>query len=148
MMERSALHNAEMALAEARMKVMQAQHMAPDANIRDLPQADIAEQSLLGDVIFDNIWSDMKMHDKIEASARQVGACHKAALQQLEAARARHRSLTADAEEKHRLLEVSRQALQGAREAAFARITGGGQAPASQGGDDGPPAYAPPAYSA
>jgi len=139
MMERNALHQAEMNMAGARMLVLQAQGQSPA--VRDLPPVTIAQGSLMSDVFFDNIFTDMAFHEKIERSAVEVRRCALALDEQLGAVRARHQALLGEVGEKGRLLEASRVALQRVREAAFGRTLQG-----TRGGGEGEPP--PPAYSA
>ena len=143
MMERNALHQAEMHVAGARMLVLQAQGQSPA--VRDLPPVTIAQGSLMSDVFFDNIFTDMAFHEKIERSAAEVHHCALALEEQLSRSQARHAALGDEVGEKGRLLETSRVALQKAREAAFKRTLQG-----SRGGmaSDAVPDAAPPAYSA
>ncbi|EOO03924.1 hypothetical protein UCRPA7_646 [Phaeoacremonium minimum UCRPA7] len=153
MMERNALHQAETQVQEARMLVMQAQRMSE--HVQPLPPVQIAQGSLMTDVFFDNIFTDMAFHDKIKASNLEVQRCADNLARQLASARSRHMDLSWELDRRAAALEESRVNLQKARQAAFERITG----PAQTGGADGegppppavppkdvPPKDAPPAY--
>ncbi|KAJ3494460.1 hypothetical protein NLJ89_g10802 [Agrocybe chaxingu] len=69
-MERNALSSARGSAAQAEMFVEQARSFSPA--IRSIRRVHIAEGSLLGDVLFDNIFSDMAFHTKIKESAAEV----------------------------------------------------------------------------
>lgn len=117
MMERNALSQAEFKTSSARMLVQQAQRFSP--MVRHLPPVNIAQGSLISDVFFDNIFTDMAFHEKIKASAAEVERCAYALDFDLGEARNRHRALLMDLHDKARKLEESRLALQKARERAF-----------------------------
>lgn len=117
MMERNALSQAELKVSSARMLVQQAQRFSP--MVRNLPPVSIAQGSLISDVFFDNIFSDMAFHEKIKASTAEVERCAYALDLDLEDSRSRHRALSMDLQDKARKLEESRLALQKAREEAF-----------------------------
>lgn len=142
MMERNALHKAEMAIATARTSVIQAQALMPE--VRDLPVVDIAHGNLMSDVFFDNIFTDMAFHDKIHASVAMVDKCDKALNQEVQLALGRENDYRQNLATKEKNLQVARQALQKARQDAFERVLSGG---ASQPQDARLP-EAPPAYAA
>ncbi|KAE8233664.1 hypothetical protein CF326_g1296 [Tilletia indica] len=125
MMERSALQRAETASSEARILVMQAQRMTP--HIGDLPIAKINHGSLMGDVFFDNIFTDMAFHDKIKESRQSVRRSDLALTQILEATKSRHADLTQQLEGREVTLESTRKALQQERERVFEQVNGGKQ---------------------
>ena len=129
MMERNAVNNAERSFMEARMMVMQARNSS--SSVKDLPQVKFAKGSLLGDVIFDNIFSDMAMHDELKRSRMEVGRCMNALEQGLAEAKGRHTTLSWDLKSKAEALNQARIDLQKAREAVFKRTT-----------EEAPPAYA------
>ncbi|KAF9874915.1 hypothetical protein CkaCkLH20_07609 [Colletotrichum karsti] len=122
MMERSALQRAESAAQEARMLVMQAQRMTP--YIGDLPSVSINHGNLMGDVLFDNIFSDMAFHDEIKKSRTSVERCTQALSRLLHETRDRHASLMRAGKEKERRLDETREALQKERERLFELIAG------------------------
>ncbi|KAJ9138407.1 Elongation factor 2 protein [Pleurostoma richardsiae] len=131
MMERSALSQAEVQVAQARALVAQAQRTSPA--VRDLPPVRIAQGSLMSDVFFDNIFTDMAFHEKIKQSAFEVQQCAGALAREVAAVDGRHAELARGLEGKARALEESRVTLQKAREAAFERITGRPLPPYSEG---------------
>lgn len=123
MMERNALSQAEVQLSQVRVAVAQAQRMS--AAVRDLPNVKISHGSLMGDVLFDNIFSDMAFHDKIKASIVELEKAAKALDEQVAAAKQRYAGSQQDLAQAGRELEDSRVGLQKARELAFEKVIGG-----------------------
>jgi len=123
MMERDALSRATIHLSSASMLVMQAQRLSPA--VRNLRQVNIAQGSLMSDVFFDNIWTDMAFHEKIKASNAEVARCAAELDRDALDARSRRSRLLEELHQQEKRLEADRVALQQAREAAFARVTGG-----------------------
>ncbi|GKT41045.1 uncharacterized protein ColSpa_01226 [Colletotrichum spaethianum] len=123
MMERSALQRAESAAQEARMLVLQAQRMTP--YIGDLPPISINHGSLMGDVLFDNIFTDMAFHDEIKKSRVSVERCAQVLGRFLQETRGRHQELTWQLKSRGASLESTRTALQKERERLFEQIAGG-----------------------
>ncbi|KAL7916701.1 hypothetical protein GGI35DRAFT_48416 [Trichoderma velutinum] len=132
-MERNALSQAEVQISQARMDIMNAQRM--DSTIKDLPPVKISHGNLVGDVLFDNIFSDMDFHDKIKRSNAEVERCAKALKQEIQGAQQRHQGTESEMRDKERQLKDMRAALQAAREMAFERTLNGGS------GGELPPAY-------
>ncbi|GJC90753.1 hypothetical protein ColLi_13591 [Colletotrichum liriopes] len=122
MMERSALQRAESAAQEARMLVMQAQRMTP--HVGDLPPISINHGNLMGDVLFDNIFSDMAFHDEIKRSRASVERCTQVLSRFLQETRGRHQELTWQLKSQGGRLESTRTALQKERERLFEQIAG------------------------
>lgn len=126
MMERNALSKASVSVSSAAMLVMQAQRISPA--VRNLPRVNIAQGSLMSDVFFDNIFTDMAFHEKIQASTMEVERCAAELDRDAFGANDRRNALMGELRERERSLEASRIALQQARQAAFARVTGGSAA--------------------
>jgi hypothetical protein len=103
----------------------------------------IAQQNFMIDVLFDNVFSDMKMRDIIRDSQQQLMNAQQALNGQLRAANQRIRVEQAGADQAKLVLDGKREELQRVRAEAFNRIAGGASA-------DGPPGYegAPPSYEA
>ncbi|KAI0145582.1 hypothetical protein GGR57DRAFT_506777 [Xylariaceae sp. FL1272] len=147
MMERSSLHSAETEVMQAQMLIMQAQRLSPD--VKNLPTAKISHGSLMSDVLFDNIFSDMAFHDKIKESRAEVERCHQALLNQLPAAAEKCRNLEQVAKAKKDLLDAARRELQESRQRIFERL-GSDHVPSSgpkQGATESDERGAPPPYS-
>ncbi|KAK1962429.1 hypothetical protein LY78DRAFT_643101 [Colletotrichum sublineola] len=125
MMERSALQRAEAAVQEARGLVAQAGRMTPHVG-GPLPPVAINHGGLVGDVLFDNVFTDMAFHDEIKKSRLSVERCAAALGGILRETRARHQELTWRLKAQGPRLESTRTALQKEREKVFERIAGEG----------------------
>lgn len=129
-LERDALHNAESQVQQMQMLVMQAQRYADQ--VRNLPAVRISQGSLVGDVLFDNIFSDMEFHDKIKTSREEVRRCGAALAAQVQQAGARVQQCEVEMARLSEQRSSARGALQKARERIFERLgNGGGAAPAT-----------------
>jgi hypothetical protein len=124
MMERNALSQAESRVTYARMLVDQARRFSP--SVKQLPRVNIAQGSLMSDVFFDNIYTDMMFHQKIEQSAAEVERCAMVLDRELQAAANRQRELSMGMETRVKRLEECRVALQKIREGVFDQL---GEAP-------------------
>ncbi|CAA7262011.1 unnamed protein product [Cyclocybe aegerita] len=117
MMERNALSNARGNAAQAEMFVEQAKSFSPA--IRPIRRVHIAEGSLLGDVLFDNIFTDIAFHTKIKESAAEVLQANKRLREEREAARRRADAVGYEVSEAARLLDTRRKELDHFRRATF-----------------------------
>ncbi|KAI3391750.1 hypothetical protein diail_6844 [Diaporthe ilicicola] len=144
MMERNALNRAENLVRQAKMLITQAQRASP--MVRPLPQVKIAQGNLLGDVFFDNIFSDMAFHEKIQQSNLEVRHCSQSLNIDLMSATQRHMELLREADQKNDVVRQARLRLQDAREAAFQRVSGRA-ASLSPAADIAPPDGPPPSYT-
>lgn len=70
MMERTSLSKAEMGVFKGSFQFNQAQALSPQ--IASLPDIKIAQGSMTGDILLDNIFSDASFHEKIKTSERRV----------------------------------------------------------------------------
>jgi hypothetical protein len=70
MMERNALHDAQVNASQVEILVGQAMHAS--RAVQPVGRVDIAQGSIVSDVFFDNIFTDMAFHSKIKQSAAQV----------------------------------------------------------------------------
>lgn len=146
MMERNALNKAENLVRQAKMLVTQAQQASP--MVRPLPVVKIAQGNLLGDVFFDNIFSDMAFHEKIQQSNLEVRHCAQSLNIDLMSATQRHMQLLREADQKNEVVRQARVRLQKAREEAFQRVSGrvaSSSPPAAAGVP--PPEGPPPSYT-
>jgi hypothetical protein len=138
MMERNHLSQAERYVHDAQLQVMQAQKISP--HVGDFPRVAFVQQSFLGDVLFDNVFSDMAMHDKLKDGRMDFERASVWAHDQLAAARDRHRAAGDELKARQGDLENARRDLQKFREGVFERVVGGGLQ-ANNG--ERPPSYAP-----
>lgn len=144
MMERNALSNAEMHVNQARELVGQARRISP--HVHDLPPVTIKQGNLLGDVFFDNVFSDMAFHEKIHQSNLEVNKCAQALSTDLSAAQLRHSQSSRETDRKGAAVQEARLQLQKAREAAFESISA--HALSSSSVAVPPPDGPPPSYTA
>jgi hypothetical protein len=149
MMERSALHDAELEVMQAQMLIMQAQRFSPE--VMPLPSVKIARGSLMSDVLFDNIFSDMEFHDKIKNSRAELTRAYQTWKPQVEAAKERCRASEQQAKVQSELPKTAREELQRVRQRIFERMANGevaaGEAPQALSGKQPDEGNAPPPYS-
>jgi hypothetical protein len=144
MQKRNYLERAESHISQVRMLQDQLKAMNSEVG-HDLGTMNIASGSIWGDVVFDNIFSDMEMHDKIKLSEAQVGGAIKTCAQKIRESEAREKSVQEELAKTNEALEKARVELQKAREQAFARVEGGERIedarPQPNVQDEAPPAY-------
>ncbi|KAF2186498.1 hypothetical protein K469DRAFT_663407 [Zopfia rhizophila CBS 207.26] len=143
MQKRNYLEKAESSISNVRMLQQQIRLIKP--NLADIGPMNVASGSIWGDVIFDNIFSDMDMHDKIKVSEAQLGRANEKLKLLIKEEDERVKKVQADLQRASEALQQARVELQKAREHVFARVTGGEQVPRAQ---QAPPEGAPPTYSA
>ncbi|KAK7752481.1 hypothetical protein SLS62_005634 [Diatrype stigma] len=123
-LERDALQNAESQVGQMQMLAMQAQRCS-GGRVQALPPVRISQGSLVGDVLFDNIFSDMEFHDKIKASREEVRRCGAALALQVQLAAARIREQEVEVARLAERRSEARAALQSARQRIFERLASG-----------------------
>ncbi|KAI2784529.1 hypothetical protein F4815DRAFT_126389 [Daldinia loculata] len=123
MMERNALDQAEIQVGQMRSLVRQAQHASQ--KVQDLPAVEIAHGDLLGDVFFDNVFSDMAFHEKIKDSRASIYRAHDSLRNQLALAKSRHQEAEQELHTRTESLKRAREELQNARQAIFERVDDG-----------------------
>lgn len=145
MQKRNYLERAESAISQIRMLQQQLSQTAP--HMSDLGSMNIASGSIWGDVVFDNIFSDMDMHDKICTSEAEIDRAGKKCGNLVKQQEEREKELAAELKEGGMRLKEARATLQRVREQAFRRVIAGEAL--SSGGDveEEEMAEAPPAYS-
>ena len=121
MMERDALHIARNAADKVNMLVSQAQRISPET--QGLGKLQIAHGHG-ADIWFDNIFSDMAMHDDIKSSQAQCEYESRNLRDSVERARSRETLLSVQAGEALQRLEWTRMELQQVRQEAFQRVAG------------------------
>lgn len=117
MMERDALSKAQNATDKVKMLVAQAQRLSPET--RGLGQIDIAQGHMLSDVVFDNVFSDMAMHDRIKASQGQCVKEAQGLKRGVRETRGREGVLGEEAREAFERVESARRDLQEIRKEFF-----------------------------
>ncbi|KAI1452624.1 hypothetical protein F4805DRAFT_22297 [Annulohypoxylon moriforme] len=136
-MERNALDKADSEVSQVRLLMRQAQRMSQ--HVQSLPAIGIAGGSLLGDVLFDNIFSDMAFHDKIKDSRAALERAQGFLFNQLALAKSRHQGAEQEMNAHASTLETSREELQKARERIFERVADGNTGEQAIPADDPPP---------
>jgi chromosome segregation ATPase len=146
--KRNYLERAESAIQQVRMLQQQVKQVAPE--IPGLGQLNIAMGSIWSDVVFDNIFTDMQMHDQVKQSIVQVDHAGNRCSEIIRQREEQEKRLQGEVNSAKAKLQQARLELQQAREEAFRRVLGGGQANASvtgvapPAGEAPPPEYAPP----
>jgi len=136
MAERSALSQAQSHVSQVEMLMGQANRLQPA--VGHLGEMKIAKQSLMGDVFFDNIFSDLNMRDEVIASRQQLQASQNRLTAEIKKEDERVKQVQVDLARAKRALGEKREELQKIRAAAFERLSGNATVP-----NEAPPTYAP-----
>jgi len=144
--KRNSLERAESAVSAIRMLQNQIKAIQPETS-SDLGTINIHIGDFWTDVVFDNIWTDMMMHEKIkEAESQLMRVAHKL-VEQVKKADKRIKDVEADQKIAGQRLEIARLELQNTREQAFARVAVGEQFPRTETAPPHYPIDEPPPYS-
>ncbi|KAK7447046.1 hypothetical protein VKT23_014256 [Stygiomarasmius scandens] len=127
MMERNALSNAAMTASKAELLIHQAQRASPQ--VQPIPPLRVHEISMIGDVFFDNVFSDIAAHSKIERNKNELEQAHKRLKAELRAVKARAQQTGADLLEASEVLSDCRKELERFRRETFERVGGISSAP-------------------
>jgi chromosome segregation ATPase len=119
------LEEAESAMRQVRMLQDQVKQVAPE--IPELGQLNIAMGSIFSDVIFDNLFTDMRMHEEIKQSIAQVDQAGNQCGNIIRQREQQEQSLQRELQQAQGRLQFARQELQKAREEAFKRVLAGAQ---------------------
>ncbi|KAI1134491.1 hypothetical protein F5Y05DRAFT_206529 [Hypoxylon sp. FL0543] len=136
-MERNALDKAESQVGQMISLVRQAQRISQ--HVRNLPSVSIAHGNLLGDVFFDNIFSDMIFHERIKDSWSDLQRAQESLRDQIGLANSRYQVAEQNMNAHAAALKLAREELQRARERIFERITSGNQDERTIPTEDPPP---------
>ena len=120
-LERSALGRADGAAAQVYRLHEQARKISP--HILPLPPLMIAQGDLFADVFFDNIFTDLAFHKKIQQSAEELKRAAYQLLQNQHATDERLEDLTKEMSSASEQLEQERNQLQKVRERIFDRLS-------------------------
>lgn len=123
MAERSSLSSAQNHASQVEMLVSQAKRTQP--KVGNIGPMKIAGGHVMSDIIFDNIFSDMAMHDEIKQSQFQVQNAAKKLDAEVQAARQREGGIKTELEGAARRLEEARKKLEGVRRETFNKVAGG-----------------------
>ncbi|KAF5375425.1 hypothetical protein D9615_007935 [Tricholomella constricta] len=135
-MERNALSMAQSLAKQTEMLCRQAQSISPFVN--PVGRLEIAQGSLMSDVFFDNIFTDMAFHRKITASAADLERAHSRLKAERDAAQKRANNAGTQLIEVSQTLEADRIALDSFRRETFQRVSQERGTPPST---DRPPSY-------
>ncbi|CAD6448884.1 89ec1803-e9fc-4d97-9585-d35e23370b19 [Sclerotinia trifoliorum] len=120
MTERSSLAQAQSFSSQVEMLISQARQIQPA--VQPLGPMNIAQGSLMSDVIFDNILSDLKFDEKIEELKRQLVAARSRLIQETKHSNERLMSFRVEVGERKKVLETKRKEMQDERAAVFERV--------------------------
>ncbi|PVH93930.1 hypothetical protein DM02DRAFT_732817 [Periconia macrospinosa] len=134
MMKRNYLEKAESSLAQVRMLQDSIKQFNP--SLADLGTTSIASGSIWTDVVFDNIFTDMDMHQRIKDSEAQVDRAGVKCGLLVKRQEAREKEVLETIRNANERLKESRFRLQEAREEAFRRVLGGEDIPRDDGRTD------------
>jgi chromosome segregation ATPase len=141
MQKRNFLERAESAIQQVRMLQQQVKQVAPE--IPGLGQLNIPMGSIWSDVVFDNIFTDMQMHDEVKQSIVQVDRAGNKCSDIIRQREQTEKQLQKEVDQAKSKLQFARLELQAAREEAFRRVVNGG----AQGGAAAPAEEALPGYT-
>tara|TARA_R110002003_G_scaffold1868_8_gene23636 strand:+ start:268 stop:1428 length:1161 start_codon:yes stop_codon:yes gene_type:complete len=144
MQKRNYLERAESAIQQVRMLQGQLKQAAPD--IPSLGALNIRMGDIWSDVVFDNIFTDMQMHEQVKASIQQVDREGNKCSDIIRGREQQLKKLEGESAQANERLKQARLALQQAREDAFRRVLGGEQVGSGLG--SAPPGDMPPGYAA
>jgi hypothetical protein len=114
-MERSALGKAAVAVEQARS-------LADRASAGTLPNVRIHQGSIMGDVIFDNIFSDMAMHEEIKRAEQEVEKMKIAVRFKLGTMNEEKNDLETELRQREFTLDETRKDLQAERQKVFEQV--------------------------
>ncbi|KZP19839.1 hypothetical protein FIBSPDRAFT_827660 [Athelia psychrophila] len=121
--ERGALSKAECHVSQVEMLVSQAQRVQPA--VRGIGHVEIAAGHVMGDIIFDNVFSDLAMQDRIDESQQQLKKSSGRLNHEVQAAREREAIVRSELEGVKGRLEEARKKLESVRASTFERVAGG-----------------------
>jgi hypothetical protein len=132
MAEYTSLNTTEQHVSQVRMLISQAQMIQPA--ISHIGDVNIAQMNFMSNVVFDNIFSDMNLRDRMQNSEAQLHRAEQNLHAELRAADERCERMQLEANQASMLLDQKRKELHSVRMAAFERI-------AHEMGQGAPPAY-------
>jgi len=119
-MERSALSRAQNKAYHAAGIIYRAREMDP--LIGDVGVVKISNGNIWGDIVFDDIFSNLAFHEKIKTSQRSMQAVYSRMQDQVKYAKQREGILRAELKVAAGILESARKELQRVRQEAFERV--------------------------
>ena len=122
MLESSALSRCQSHVSQVEVLITQAQRLQPA--VRNVGVMEVARMNFFGDVIFDNIFSDVAMRRRLRESERKLLNAQGNLYRELHLEVERQQKARTELDEAKLLLDQKRQELQHARAEAFGRIVG------------------------
>jgi len=120
MSENNSLVSCESHVRQVEILITQAQRIQPAVrNIRDMR---VAQMNFMTNVIFDNIFSDLELRDRIKQSRAQLKMAQADLTAELHAAKERTKEVQAEVNDAKAVLDQKRLELQQIRSAAFERL--------------------------
>ena len=120
MHERNSLSVAQSNADQAGMLVDMARRTQP--LVQPLSHVEIARGNFMSDVLFDNVFADMKFHEKIQAAEMGLKRAHDGLLVELQAAKSRLDRLVVEARDAEEELRRARKELENVRREVFRRV--------------------------
>ena len=142
MAESSALSRCQSYVSQVEISISQAQRVQPA--VKQIGGMEVAQMNFIGDVVFDNIFSDMAMRDRLRQSEGKMDNAQRNLNNELHLQDEHQGSAQGELDQAKMILDGKRNQLRQIRAAAFDRIAGGGSAPV----EDLPPSHEPPSYKA
>ncbi|KAE9367271.1 hypothetical protein N431DRAFT_429938 [Stipitochalara longipes BDJ] len=120
MSENNSLVSCEQHVRQVEMLIMQAQRIQPA--VRNISDMRVAQMNFMTNVVFDNIFSDLELRDRIKQSQSQLKMAQADLTAELQAARERTKVVQAEVNEAKAVLDQKRLELQQIRSVAFERL--------------------------
>ena len=144
--KRNALEEAHSCMQQVHMLSEQVRQIDPSVDVRGLGDVDIHIGNIWTDGVFDNVFTDMEMHEKIKRAEVQIDRALQKGARLLKEQQAKEKEFIAEVNRVGTELKERRVELQWSREEAFRRVTGGEEIgnremPIVEGEDEAPPAY-------
>ena len=144
--KRNALEQAHSCIQQVHMLGEQIRQMDPSIDVQALGAVDIHIGSIWTDVVFDNVFTDMEMHERIKSAEVQIDRALQRGAKLLKEQQGKEAEIVGEVNRVGVELRERRVELQWSREEAFRRVTGGEdvgerEMPGVGGEEEAPPAY-------
>lgn len=123
MAERSALARAHASVQQIQMLMMQAQNL--NRGVGSLGPMNVAQGNFMSDILFDNVFTDLSFHRKIQESTVQIVQASRRLRGEIDKSRNRIAAFKAEADDAARRLNAARENLERVRRAIFDSVAGG-----------------------
>jgi hypothetical protein len=118
--ESNPLASCEGHVRQVEVLITQAQRIQPA--VRKIGDMSIAQMSFMTNVVFDNIFSDLQLRDRIKQSQAQLKIAQASLVAELQSSRERSRALQTEVDEAKAGLDQKRAELQQVRSSAYERL--------------------------